>query len=66
MNDLWREADVGLFCLSPYACNATGEEIGMIEVVGDAETLANIIFTLVKPTSHAQNSVEKSMARKML
>ncbi|RLN71370.1 hypothetical protein BBJ28_00019094 [Nothophytophthora sp. Chile5] len=43
MDDLWREAGLEL-CLSPYACISTGDEIGLIEVVGDAETLASIIY----------------------
>ncbi|ETP50587.1 hypothetical protein F442_04139 [Phytophthora nicotianae P10297] len=43
MDDLWREAGLDL-CLLPYACISTGDEIGMIEVVGDAETLASIIY----------------------
>ncbi|KAF1777511.1 GAF domain-like [Phytophthora cactorum] len=43
MDDLWREAGLDL-CLLPYACISTGDEIGMIEVVGDSETLASIIY----------------------
>ncbi|GMF48620.1 unnamed protein product [Phytophthora fragariaefolia] len=43
MDDLWREADLDL-CLLPYACISTGDEIGMIEVIGDSETLASIIY----------------------
>ncbi|RLN97487.1 hypothetical protein BBJ28_00003741 [Nothophytophthora sp. Chile5] len=43
MDDLWREAGLEL-CLSPYACISTGDEIGLIEVVGDSETLASIIY----------------------
>jgi hypothetical protein len=43
MDDLWREAGLDL-CLLPYACIATGDEIGMIEVVSDSETLASIIY----------------------
>jgi len=43
MEDLWRESGLDL-CLSPYACISTGDEIGLIEVVEDAETLASIIY----------------------
>ncbi|KAL3671440.1 hypothetical protein V7S43_003362 [Phytophthora oleae] len=43
MDDLWREAGLDL-CLLPYACISTGDEIGMIEVIGDSETLASIIY----------------------
>lgn len=43
MDDLWRESGLDL-CLSPYACISTGDEIGLIEVVEDAETLASIIY----------------------
>ncbi|KAG1710783.1 hypothetical protein DVH05_013508 [Phytophthora capsici] len=43
MDDLWREANLKL-CLLPYACISTGDEIGMIEVIGDSETLASIIY----------------------
>ncbi|KAG2518554.1 hypothetical protein JM16_007314 [Phytophthora kernoviae] len=50
MDDLWREAELDL-CLLPYACISTGDEIGMIEVVGDSETLASIIYA-----RHAKSS----------
>lgn len=43
MDDLWREAGLDL-CLTPYSCISTGDEIGMIEVVVDSETLASIIY----------------------
>lgn len=43
MDDLWREAQLDL-CLTPYSCISTGDELGMIEVVGDSETLASIIY----------------------
>ncbi|GLD93946.1 hypothetical protein PINS_up002551 [Pythium insidiosum] len=43
MDDLWREAGLDL-CLIPYACIATGDELGLIEVVTDSATLAKIIF----------------------
>ncbi|DBA04048.1 TPA: hypothetical protein N0F65_009395 [Lagenidium giganteum] len=43
MDDLWREAGLNL-CLSPYACISTGDELGLIEVVDQAETLASIIY----------------------
>ncbi|KAF1334642.1 Phosphatidyl inositol kinase, partial [Globisporangium splendens] len=43
MDDLWREAGLEL-CLIPYACISTGDEIGMIEVVAESETLASIIY----------------------
>lgn len=43
MDDLWRESGLEL-CLSPYACVSTGNDIGLIEVVEDAETLASIIY----------------------
>lgn len=43
MDDLWREAGLEL-CLIPYSCISTGDEIGMIEVVTESETLASIIY----------------------
>ncbi|KAG7400890.1 Phosphatidylinositol 4,5-bisphosphate 3-kinase catalytic subunit gamma isoform [Phytophthora boehmeriae] len=52
MDDLWREAGLEL-CLLPYACISTGDEIGMIEVVGDSETLASIIYA-----RHAKSSTK--------
>ena len=41
MDDLWRAEDLDLR-MSPYGCVATGDEIGMIEVVLNSETTAKI------------------------
>ena len=38
---LWKNAGLDLH-LTPYGCIATGEEMGMIEIVLDSETTANI------------------------
>lgn len=43
MDDLWREAGLDL-CLTPYACVSTGNELGLIEVVDESDTLASIIY----------------------
>jgi hypothetical protein len=40
---IWRTAGMDLK-LIPYGCVATGDEIGMLEVVTDANTTANITF----------------------
>ena len=38
---LWKNEGLDLL-LNPYGCVATGDEIGMIEVVMNADTTANI------------------------
>lgn len=43
MDDLWHESGLEL-CMLPYACLSTGNELGLIEVVEDSETLASIIY----------------------
>eukprot|EP01138_Halocafeteria_seosinensis_P005538 gb/GECG01005661.1/.p1 GENE.gb/GECG01005661.1/~~gb/GECG01005661.1/.p1 ORF type:complete len:1533 (+),score=231.60 gb/GECG01005661.1/:1-4599(+) len=42
MDRLWKEHDLDL-CMSAYRCISTGDELGMVEIVEDAETLANIV-----------------------
>jgi phosphatidylinositol-4,5-bisphosphate 3-kinase len=41
MDKLWKAAGLDLL-MSPYACMSTGDMVGMIEVVLNADTLANI------------------------
>lgn len=43
MDGIWRRQGLDLK-LIPYGCVATGDEIGMIEVVLDSNTTANITF----------------------
>lgn len=42
MDALWQNEGLQL-CMSPYRVVATGRESGMIEVVGNADTIANIL-----------------------
>jgi phosphatidylinositol-4,5-bisphosphate 3-kinase len=42
MNLLWKREGLNL-CLSPYGCVCTGDELGMLEVVTNSQTLAGII-----------------------
>jgi hypothetical protein len=44
MDKLWQRAGLNLE-LSPYACIATGDQQGMIEIVLNSETVANITKT---------------------
>lgn len=43
MDNIWRRAGMDLKMI-PYGCVSTGDEIGMIEVVLDSNTCANITF----------------------
>lgn len=40
---LWQSEGLDLYII-PYGCVATGNEMGMIEVVQDAETVAKVMF----------------------
>lgn len=42
MDSLWKAAGLDL-CVSPYECVATGFQIGMLEIVGNSATVANIV-----------------------
>jgi len=42
MDKLWKASGIDL-CLSPYGCISTGDELGMLEIVGNSDTLANIV-----------------------
>ena len=42
VDDLWKSANLDL-CLLPYRCVSTGDQVGFIEVVDDAETIASIV-----------------------
>jgi CRP-like cAMP-binding protein len=42
MDQLWRAAGLDV-CVSPYECVATGFMIGMLEIVGNSATVANIV-----------------------
>ena len=41
MDRLWKEAGLDLR-MNPYGCISTGNRLGLIEVVLNAETIANI------------------------
>jgi Phosphoinositide 3-kinase family, accessory domain (PIK domain)/Phosphatidylinositol 3- and 4-kinase len=42
MDTLWKAEGVDL-CMNPYECVATGNKLGMLEIVLDAETVAGIV-----------------------
>ena len=42
MDSLWKSAGLDL-CISPYECVATGFQLGMLEIVGNSCTVANIV-----------------------
>jgi len=42
MDQLWKERSLDLR-MSPYECVSTGDNLGMLEVVRDSETIANIV-----------------------
>jgi CRP-like cAMP-binding protein len=42
MDSLWKSAGLDL-CISPYECVATGFQLGMLEIVGNSATVANIV-----------------------
>lgn len=42
MDKLWKQAGLDM-CMSPYGCISTGDEIGMLEIVLNSATLANIV-----------------------
>ena len=42
MDSLWKSAGLDL-CISPYECVATGYQLGMLEIVGNSATVANIV-----------------------
>merc|ERR1711991_936577 len=44
MDKLWKSAGLDMH-LSPYGCISTGDELGMLEIVGNSDTLANIIIS---------------------
>ena len=50
MNDLWRQTENGSlnFHVSNYGCISTGDEMGFLEMVPNAETLASIVKSSVK------------------
>jgi len=41
MDNIWTSEGID-YCLSPYKCVSTGDEMGMIEIVLDSDTAANI------------------------
>ena len=41
MDDIWQSDDLDL-CISPYICISMGQNLGMIEIVQNAETIMNI------------------------
>ena len=41
MDDIWQNDDLDL-CISPYVCISMGQNLGMIEIVQNAETIMNI------------------------
>jgi len=42
MDKLWKQAGMNMH-MSPYGCISTGDEIGMLEIVLNSSTLANIV-----------------------
>jgi hypothetical protein len=42
MDKLWKQEGMDM-CMSPYGCISTGDEIGMLEIVLNSATLANIV-----------------------
>jgi phosphatidylinositol-4,5-bisphosphate 3-kinase len=53
MDRLWRAEGLDL-CISPYRCVATGDGVGMLEIVRNASTLASIVSGSV-PGGFAHN-----------
>lgn len=60
MDKLWKAEGLDL-CMSPYGCISTGDEIGFVEIVGNSETLANIVASARDETS----SVASKQTRKI-
>ena len=68
MDQLWKDRRLDLR-MSPYECVSTGDQLGMLEVVRDSETIANIVgdavdknLALVHGADKAEAAVRKHVA----
>jgi len=50
MDGVWRQAGLDLD-MRPYGCVSTGDEIGMLEVVPNSETIASIVASSVRASA---------------
>lgn len=60
MDRLWKSEGLDL-CVSAYECVATGLDLGMLEVVEDSETFANIIGKFQQPNN--RDRVQSELSR---
>lgn len=60
MDRLWKKDELDLH-MSAYGCISTGNEIGMLEIVGNSATLANIVASC-RNDAEAGTSAKKIMA----
>uniref|UniRef100_A0A3Q2P3R0 Phosphatidylinositol-4,5-bisphosphate 3-kinase, catalytic subunit gamma n=1 Tax=Fundulus heteroclitus TaxID=8078 RepID=A0A3Q2P3R0_FUNHE len=56
MESIWETESLDL-CLLPYGCISTGNKIGMIEIVKDANTIANIQQSVVGSTGAFKDEI---------
>ncbi|XP_035770554.1 phosphatidylinositol 4,5-bisphosphate 3-kinase catalytic subunit gamma isoform [Neolamprologus brichardi] len=56
MESIWETESLDL-CLLPYGCISTGNKIGMIEIVKDATTIANIQQSVVGSTGAFKDEI---------
>eukprot|EP00064_Thunnus_orientalis_P010360 superscaffoldBa00001402_g10386 len=56
MESIWETESLDL-CLLPYGCISTGNRIGMIEIVKDANTIANIQQSVVGSTGAFKDEI---------
>uniref|UniRef100_A0A8C5HE99 Phosphatidylinositol 4,5-bisphosphate 3-kinase catalytic subunit gamma isoform n=1 Tax=Gouania willdenowi TaxID=441366 RepID=A0A8C5HE99_GOUWI len=56
MESIWEAESLDL-CLLPYGCISTGNKIGMIEIVKDATTIANIQQSVVGSTGAFKDEI---------
>ncbi|KAM7366915.1 hypothetical protein PAMP_014851 [Pampus punctatissimus] len=56
MQSIWETESMDL-CLLPYGCISTGNRIGMIEIVKDANTIANIQQSVVGSTGAFKDEI---------
>uniref|UniRef100_A0A3P8WMH5 Phosphatidylinositol-4,5-bisphosphate 3-kinase, catalytic subunit gamma n=1 Tax=Cynoglossus semilaevis TaxID=244447 RepID=A0A3P8WMH5_CYNSE len=56
MDSIWETESLDL-CLLPYGCISTGNRIGMIEIVKDATTIANIQQSVVGSTGAFKDEI---------